>query len=522
MHIFWIAAENSLLKGAKVGGVADVTAHLCRALQQLKCRITILIPSYGFLHRHAGAVHLWRYPVRFRGIQHETDIFAIQNGNAHTDLNQLVVHHPILVSRRPDSRRFQIYTHDPPRQPYFTDATRFAFFSQAAAAAVSQQLIQGLDCIHLHDWHAAFVAILRRFHPDHECLQAIRTVYSIHNLAFQGVRPFGGSASSTAAWFPEMRLDHAAVADPRWPDTLNPMAAAIRLCDAVHTVSPSYASEIQNPSRPPHFFGGEGLEADLRAAAAQGRLTGILNGSPETAAPGLASCERTELLHLFRSRLIRWSAQHSSPSSADFVGYARALEMQVQANRAGMLLTGVSRAGEQKMLILRAAGGKGPSGLERVLRHLNDKGLFVLLAQGDPQYERFLTEMSARFANFLFLNGYSEACAAALYTCGDLFLMPSSFEPCGLGQMLAMRRGQPCLVHAVGGLKDTVRQGYNGFAFQGDTLAEQVDAFVRTAVEAIRLKTEDPTSWQQISRRAAETAFRWHETATQYIERLYR
>jgi starch synthase len=107
----------------------------------------------------------------------------------------------------------------------------------------------------------------------------------------------------------------------------------------------------------------------------------------------------------------------------------------------------------------------------RLLQRLN--GIYILLGAGDWAYERFFSDMSAGFENFIFLNGYSETCAEALYANGDLFLMPSSFEPCGISQMLAMRDGQPCVVHHVGGLKDTVRHNDNGFAFTGDSLARR-------------------------------------------------
>jgi starch synthase len=389
------------------------------------------------------------------------------------------------------------------------------------AAAVSQHLIEDIDCMHLHDWHAAYVAVLRKFHPEHGDLNRIRTVYSIHNLAFQGIRPLRGSESSLEAWFPEMPYDWFSVADPRWPDTANPAAAAIRLSDAVHTVSPTYAAEIQKPSRKPYYFGGEGLEADLQRAAEDGRLTGILNGCPEAPESDRHRYDLDGLLRLGRSRVIRWSGSRATTASAHFVAYARASELGQRATDPAIILTGVGRVGEQKMLILRGAGSDGRSGLEAILEGLGEAGIFVLLGEGDPEYERFLVAMSARFPNFLFLNGYSETCASALYAAGDLFMMPSSFEPCGLSQMLALRNGQPCLVHGVGGLKDTVRNGQNGFVFQGNSLEAQVDAFVQCTLTAIELKTSDPQGWQKIRKNAAATRFSWDDSAVRYIEKLY-
>jgi len=171
---------------------------------------------------------------------------------------------------------------------------------------------------------------------------------------------------------------------------------------------------------------------------------------------------------------------------------------------------------------LREFGSDGKSGLQGVLEVLGEKGCYLMLGNGDREYEKFFTEMSARNDNFLFINGYSDESADALYAGGDLFLMPSSYEPCGLGQMIAMRHGQPCLVHAVGGLKDTVQDGGNGFTFNGDSLRSQVDNLVETFTEAVALKENKPSEWRRICERAAATRFRWKDSAAQYLEKLYR
>ena len=177
---------------------------------------------------------------------------------------------------------------------------------------------------------------------------------------------------------------------------------------------------------------------------------------------------------------------------------------------------------DQKVLLLRESGSEGKSGLQGILEALGANGCYLMLGNGDRQYEKFLTEMSSRFDNFLFINGYSEECADALYAGGDLFLMPSSYEPCGLSQMLAMRSGQPCLVHEVGGLRDTVQDGCNGFAFKGDSLRTQVDNLVKTASQAVALKKNRPAQWRKICERAAAARYRWSDSAAQYIEKLYR
>ena len=520
-HVLWVAAENGALRGGKVGGIGDVVASLPPLLVESGCRITVITPSHGFLHQAGKPVTRQRYAFLFRGYRHEAEIYELGLSDTPPGLRQMVIHHPLLSVFDAATKKHGIYAHDPSDRPFFTDANRFAFFCKAVATAISQRVIEPVDCIHLHDWHAALVTVLRKFHFEHQDLNNIHTVYSIHNLAFQGVRPLRGNESSLEAWFPEMPYDWYGVYDPGWLDNVNPAAAGIRLSDKVHTVSPSYALEIQKPSQKPAYYGGEGLEADLKRAAGEGRLAGILNGCDYPAVRIESRPDMYQLLDLFRPRIIRWCGKRDMVDTAHFTAYAGALEWERRKEYPDVLMTAVCRVGEQKTLILRARGSDGQPGIESLLRQLGDNGLFILLGEGDPDYERFFARVSAEFDNFIFLNGFSEACADALYAAGDLFIMPSSFEPCGLSQMLAMRNGQPCLVHEVGGLKDTIENGHNGFSFSGETLETQVDNFVRSAQKAVDIKRTDPDNWHRICENAAGSRYTWRETARKYIEELY-
>ncbi len=522
MNILLVAAENGALAGGKIGGIGDVIHHLPSALADQNCRVTVIIPSHGFLHRQSGAVKVHAVSFLFRGYPHTADIYEVRPAPTHPGVTQLVVHHPVLVAVDSFSGKFSVYTDDPSDRPFFTDAVRFAFFGAAVSAAICSKLLNKIECIHLHDWHAAFVGLLREFHPDYAELKKIRTVYTIHNLALQGVRPLRGNESSLEALFPEMHYDWSVVADPRWPDCFNAMAIGIRLADAVHTVSPSYAEEIQKPSQKPQFYGGEGLESDLIQANRDSRLMGILNGCDYPPVSPARRYQFPDMLDLFRSMAIHWTGVWDTVPTSQFMAYARALELGKRFDTPPILLTSVSRIVDQKVLLLRESGSDGKSGLQGILEALGENGCYLLLGNGDRQYEKFLTGMSARFDNFLFINGYSDECAAALYAGGDLFLMPSSFEPCGLSQMIAMRHGQPCLVHEVGGLKDTVQNGRNGFGFKGDSLRSQVDNLVQTASEAIVLKQNKPAEWRKICKKASAARYRWSDSAAQYVEKLYR
>ena len=520
MEIVFAAAENGALPGGKVGGVGDVIRDLPPALAACGCPVTVVTPSHGFLHRIAGAARTGACDFLFRGEPQTAEVYRVKPPSGHPGVTHLVIHHPAMSVFDAASRSYRIYAHDPTDRPFFTDSSRFALFSAAVCSCISSGLLGSFQIIHLHDWHAALVLLLGRFHPEFSAVAKLHSVYSIHNLAYQGVRPLRGGEASLAAWFPELSCDWSAVADPRWHDCINPMAVGIRLADRVHTVSPSYAEEIRRPGRKPESYGGEGLETDLNGAFRDGRLAGILNGCTYDDPCSAESMSFQQLLGLIRRELIHWSAFAGPLPAAHFVAHARIRELE-NTDPPETILTAVSRASEQKMLLMRASGKDGKPGLHAVLEAVGQRGCLILLGTGDPQYERFLTESAGIYANFIFLNGFSEKCAQALYAAGDLFLMPSSFEPCGLSQMLAMRAGQPCVVHAVGGLKDTVRDGTSGFTFSGATLGEQVDNFVETTSRAIRLKRADPAAWDRIRRAAAGTRFTWRETAEHYVRQLY-
>jgi starch synthase len=180
----------------------------------------------------------------------------------------------------------------------------------------------------------------------------------------------------------------------------------------------------------------------------------------------------------------------------------------------------VGRATPQKLSLLLLPLADGRSTLEHLLDALGDSGLFILLGSGDPALEQALTAAGASRENFLFLRGFSEPLSEQLYASGDLFLMPSAFEPCGISQLLAMRAGQPCLVHAVGGLADTVLDGKNGFSFGGETPPAQARELLARFTEVLGIARQ-PRRWRQLRKAAAAVRFPWSDAAQAYVEQLY-
>jgi len=176
---------------------------------------------------------------------------------------------------------------------------------------------------------------------------------------------------------------------------------------------------------------------------------------------------------------------------------------------------------QQKAALLIEEMPDGRTALEHVLDIAGKQGVVILLGSGEPEYEQRMADIAERTDRLLFLCGYSETLADPVYRAGDLFLMPSSFEPCGISQMLAMRAAQPCVVHGVGGLKDTVKHERTGFVFEGNTSQEQAANFIEIVRLALDLKTNDHDRWQSLCIRAASERFSWAESARQTVENLY-
>ncbi len=497
------------MPGGKVGGVADVIRDLPQAIAARGWSATVVTPSYGALHERVKAAPAGRIATAFGG---GTDDVAVY---VHTmrPVQHVLLDHPAFVPTTPGT----IYHSDPDSRPYATDAGKFACFGAAAAAWV-RSLDPAPTIVHLNDWHAAFYLLLREFDTEAAPLKDIRTVFSIHNLAYQGQRPLKGDPSSLERWFPGLEIDVDAVRDPVATDCINPMAFAIRRADAVNTVSPTYAREICRPSDPVRgFFGGEGLEEDLKAAAIAGHLEGILNGCIYP--PGRSPRPGWQrIVSLLRQQTEAW--QETKPENPAHRLAAERIAA-LPKRRPLHLLTSIGRLVSQKAALMVEPANGEPTALDAILERLGRQGVLLLIGSGEASIERAVLDVAKRRSNLVFMNGYSESLAEPLYRGGDLFLMPSSFEPCGISQMLAMRDGQPCVVHGVGGLCDTVSDGETGFVFHGDGPSEQAAAFVATVARALELRATHPVSWAGIAQRAEALRFDWDRAARCYIEQVY-
>lgn len=516
--ILMVAAENDALPKAKVGGIGDVVRDIPIALAKEGADVQVVLPDYGHFSTMHDASHCGQYRVSFAGEQHEVALYRIQSdSHPHDNVTYWALNHPRFLSPCGMKR---VYCDDDDTRPFATDASKYAFFCAAVAQVILHHGFGDLDVLHLHDWHAAMLLVLREYDPELQVLKGLQTAYTIHNLSLQGVRPFEGDPSSFEEWFPQLPYAPDVICDPRAPHCLNPMRAGINLAHKVHAVSPTYAQEITRSSLVEQgIYGGEGLEQDLIQAKEQGRLVGILNGCEYPENTTYIKTPKTRLVPALEEALLYWASRQSELESCHWIAQKRLMYWARKKDR-GMLVTSVGRITEQKVRLFFTLH-EGRLVIEHLLDKLSGLGVFILLGSGSDAYQQQLLSIAGRYSNFIYLQGYSFPISELLYNSGDLFLMPSSFEPCGISQMLAMRAGQPCLVHQVGGLNDTVSNGDVGFSFTGQNIEEQAGAFIHTFQAALKLYKKHPTKYAAISKKASLTRFLWADVAKEYIAKLY-
>ncbi|GMN07551.1 glycogen/starch synthase [Croceitalea sp. MTPC5] len=507
-NFLFAAAENDAIANCKAGGMGDVVRDVPRQIAESGDRVHVAVPSYGRLHQ--GQDFITTLNFELRGLNYTAELYQVKPKKTIQNIHHYVIHHPEIEA----GGIAHIY-HDDPEEPFFTDAIKYFIFCTAVAEAVKQEVFGELNIIHLHDWHSSLLLFLREYHLRYENLKKIRFVYSIHNLAIQGIRPFENNYSSVRNWFPDVRYDEESLLDYRYPDCINLMAVGIRFADAVHTVSPSYKEDVMKPSDPPQFIGGEGLEKDLQQANKEERLFGILNGC------NYKNVNVEEKGHIYRNTvkaLFKWLQEESKKYKADFLAHTGEKIMQYVGTRPKFIVSSVARLTEQKFYFFK----RSPEAFVEILQKLEKvDGIFILLGTGAPEYEELFREMSYKHKNFIFTNGQSESLIDSMYLESDLYFMPSLFEPCGISQMLSMRNGNPCLVHHTGGLIDTVKHMKTGFGFGGDKYDEKIADMLATFDLALDVFVNDKPTWKKIQANAKKARFTWQKSVNAYYSKLY-
>mgnify|MGYP002795024851 CR=1 FL=1 len=507
-NFLFVASENDAIPHCKAGGMGDVVRDVPRQISERGDKVHVIVPSYSRLHQK-GIFKLHLH-FQLRGENYIADLYEVPPKKEFRNIYHYVIHHPEIEA----GDIAHIY-HNDIEEPFYTDTIKFIIFCTAVAEAIKHGAFGKLDIVHLHDWHTSMLLFLKKYHPSYKILGNIRFVYTIHNLAIQGIRPFENNYSSVKNWFPNVYFNTKELMDPRYQDCINLMALGIRLADAVHTVSPTYKQEVLYPSSPPEFIGGEGLELDLRLADNEGRFFGILNGSNYS---NIRRSKRNNLFSNMISSIFHWLQQESKKYKADFLAHTGEKCVPYLKNKPSFICSSVARLTEQKFYFFK----RSPNALIEILEKLDKiNGIFILLGTGAPEYEELFRKISHKYKNFLFINGQSEDVIDSIYLESDLYFMPSLFEPCGISQMLAMRNGTPCLVHKTGGLKDTVEDMVTGFTFDGETYDEKIKNMVSVFDDVLEVFLNDKSAWNKIELNAKKKRFTWKNSLDEYYRYLY-
>ena len=516
-----VAAECKGL--AKVGGLADVVADLSRGLVEAGVKATVILPGYASIvteRRPAGGLR-----VEFSGREYEVELGITQCGPVQV---WLLGQRSFFGGER--YRGVYVDSSKYGRGPFEDDSRRFAFFCAAVARLLdSHPEFATVNVAHCHDWHSGTLPVLVRLTDGFPRLEErLGFLFTIHNLDYQGVRPLssgpGGSPESLEGWFDGLyrqalyRPRFADIRDPLHTHCYNPMRAGLLLCDRANTVSPGYAGEITRADDPEaNFIGGRGLESDLSGLAGQGRLSGILNGiyydehSPELLDPPYsADREDWAEVKMQHKRDLYRLLVSDPPEPA---GFHPGTESEFIKRP---LAVAVTRMAAQKVSLLLEGGSNS------VLQQLCRLPITVVIL-GTGELEEPLLERTGRVENCncgLYLR-FDNTLARALYAGGDLFLMPSDFEPCGISQMLSMSYGTLPVVSAVGGLKDTVEHEVTGFVFSGENRGRTAGNFVAAVGHAVQAWQADPEHFCSMQQGAMKKRYTWAQAANDYAE-LYR
>lgn len=473
MQIVFASAECAPF--VKTGGLGDVAGSLPAALVRAGAEVIVMVPKYATIKDEYKAQ-----------MEHFSDFYvSLGWRNEYCGLEKL--EHDGVTYMFIDNERY--FARDYP-YGFFDDGERFAFFSKAITESL-QHLPAGFECdiLHCNDWQTALAPVfLREFYQGLPLYDRVKTVFSIHNVAFQGqfsdtvMEDILGVAHIPAA-ASQLRCDACSV---------NYMLGALRYADAITTVSPTYANEIQTPEF------GEGLDGVLRERSYA--LQGILNGI-DVAGFDPATDKRIAA---------NYTVEDRSGKAVCKAKLQEELGLEVRDDRPLMVM--VTRLTRQKGMDLVMYA------LDRILAG----GVQVaVLGTGDRDYEDGLRYFQDKYPGTMAARiEFDPALSQRMYAAADMFLMPSKFEPCGLSQIIAMRYGTLPIVRETGGLKDTVIP-YNeftgegtGFSFSNFNGDEMGDAVFRAA----RLFWDNREAWDQLVTQAMSQDFSWTRSADKYLD----
>jgi starch synthase len=475
MNVLFVSAEVDPF--AKVGGLADVVGSLPAALRKQNVDARVLMPMYGTINRTRYNIQpLITFTMDRRVGRSEITLF-------HTVYDGVPIY---FIQGWPYfGDETSVYTE------WNWDMPRFIFFCQAVLAAADALCDeQGWfpDVFHVNDWHTGLVPFLIQDRRGDARWQKCVSVLGIHNMAYQGDHAGGWLWEFGVAGRQHPELEWRGLQD-------NMLAIALAYSEGITTVSPRYAVEIQYP------YAGYGLDGLVRSRLSD--LTGILNGIDT----GIWNPETDPLL----------ASRYNAANFRELRGDNKAA---LQADTFLPVRGDVPVIGWVSRLVWQKGIDLAVPALRRLLAGYDVQ--FVALGSGEPDYNRALESIGWDFGWKARVQiGYNAAVAQRIYAGSDMFIMPSHYEPCGIGQMIAMRYGSLPVVRETGGLADTVANydGYNGesgtgFVFNWET-DDALFQTLRWAVETYQYRRD---AFERMQERAMQTDFGWHKSAEQYID----
>ena len=474
LRILLVASEVEPF--AKTGGLADVAGALPKALEALGHDVRVIMPKYRGVERVAGALRplLPRVDVP---VGPATVAAAVLEGRTGKAIPVYFVAQDAYYDRP------ALYT--TAEGDYPDNCERFVFFCRAVLTALPR-LDWVPQVIHAHDWQTGLVPVyLETLYRDAAPYHDVATVFTIHNLAYQGLFWHYDLPMTGLGW------DLFTPAGIEFYGKMNLLKGGLVFADLLTTVSPTYAKEIQTPEY------GEGLDGVLRERAAD--LVGILNGIDYEAWNPATDADIPK----------RYGPDDLEGKAACKAGLREEMRLPDPGGPAPLVGL-VSRLADQKGLDLVAAA---------VPDIVRAGGQFVLLGAGDERYEREFAELARAHPRAVAVKiGFNAGLARRIYAGADCFLMPSRYEPCGLGQLISLRYGTIPIVRRTGGLADTIREWDpasgtgTGFVFDAHT-AEACRAAVRRALDAYGR----PAAWSRLCRNAMAEDFSWEASAEKYV-----
>lgn len=470
VKILFAAAEATPF--IKTGGLADVIGALPKVLSEKGHNVKVIMPKYAKIPAH--------YKAQMRHIGHTEVSLGWRKQYAGVEALELEGVSFYFIDNEYYFGRDEVYG-------YHDDGERFSFLNKAILELLP--LIEFYpDVLHCHDWHTAMVPLLlQEQYQGRESYEGIATVFTIHNLLYQGIYPsemLGDVLGLPAHYVHPERIE--------FQGNISFMKEGLKYSDHVTTVSPTYANEIKTA------FYGYGLEGVLQSI--DSRLTGIVNG-------------------------IDTAVYDPNHDELIAVKYQRSLQKRSQNKTKFQQEVGLHVEGDVPLIgmVTRLVEPKGLDLVTRVLDEwlIQDGVQFVILGTGDHHYERWFSEAAHRFpGQMAAIMRFDEGLSHRVYASSDLFLMPSRFEPCGISQLLALRYGSIPVVRETGGLNDTVHsyQEYeergNGFTFKNYNAHDMLYT-LRRGVSMYRHNKE---KWNHLVQRALSEDHSWSKSAQAYVD----